>query len=122
MNRCISHELAQIAGETFTRITGIDLKQHNLHIRPAEENIEADDREHNILPLPDADKVKQWWQSHQKDFKPDQRYVSGQILNEESLLNQLKRNTGNAFPGRFGFVHAGYHNVLFNIESPYKIP
>jgi len=92
---------ARIAGEAFTLITGIDLKQNGL-INPhppvlesgpnddlQDENVAMD--EDDNLPWPDAVKVAQLWQQQGRNFIVGQRYFMGQAITAPWLLKQLQQ-------------------------------
>lgn len=87
--------LSRLAGEAFTTITGIELKENQLTIEdmsvvaeplpsdspsddPAESYVSINEDER--LPFPDVSKVAAVWQQHQQRFIPAQRYLMGQQL------------------------------------------
>ena len=89
-------ELARLAGEAFTFITGMDLDENNLALDeppnldafqpnddPADDNVDMDEDEN--LPFPDVDKVISAWQKHQHQFTLGQRYFMGKVIEEGSL-------------------------------------
>lgn len=92
---------AKIAGEAFTLITGIDLKQNGLinahppelesgpNDDPQDENVAMD--EDDNLPWPDAVKVAQLWQQQGRNFTVGQRYFMGQAITVPWLLTQLQQ-------------------------------
>lgn len=69
-------EYAKIAGEAFSTITGVDLKQAQL-ISTQPDNIDDCHDELN-LPTPHAEKVSQHWQLLRSQFTAGQRYFLGQ--------------------------------------------
>lgn len=88
-------ELARVAGEAFTAITGIDLEYENLEgewpegfeAGPTENPeddavaLDADDD----LPWPHAELIAAWWTRHAHDFKPGTRYLLGRPISPEHL-------------------------------------
>jgi len=111
---------ARIAGDAFTRITGIDLAKHHLVAEEDEndsgnENSHKDDRD---LPLPDATKISEWWQTHQNEYEPNQRYLLGKKLDEAQLLYALNSGTQVARHGAaLDLILSGKHTMLFNTHS-----
>jgi uncharacterized protein (TIGR02270 family) len=83
-------ELARVAGESFTTITGVDLAYHDLEGKrsegfesgptedPADENVEMDPDEN--LPWPDPELIQKWWQSNRGGFQPGTRHLSGKPI------------------------------------------
>ena len=93
-------ELACLAGEAFTAITGVDSEWLDLERRrpesfksgpnddPADPNVRLDEDEG--LPWPDAVKVEVWWHANGQRFQPGMRYFMGQPLNRDHCLKVLK--------------------------------
>ena len=93
-------ELARVAGEAFTMITGLDLAAEKFDSNrpagfesgptedPADENVALDEDEN--LPWPDAAKLAAWWERRGADFEPQTRYLCGKPLTEEWLDQLLK--------------------------------
>ncbi len=93
-------ELARVAGEAFTMITGLDLAAEKFDANrpegfesgptedPADENVAMDEDEN--LPWPDAAKLAAWWERRRADFEPQTRYLCGKPLTEEWLDHVLK--------------------------------
>ncbi|MCF6337429.1 MAG: TIGR02270 family protein [Gammaproteobacteria bacterium] len=81
--------LARIAGEAFSLLTGIDLKQQQLtRPRPPLDEDPGDidsALEDAELPWPDAAKVAAQWQPQATDFDAGQRYLMGQPINAAHL-------------------------------------
>ncbi len=83
-------ELARVAGESFTTITGVDLAYDDLETDrpegfesgptedPADENVELDADEN--LPWPDPELIQKWWQSNRHAFQPGARYLLGKPI------------------------------------------
>jgi uncharacterized protein (TIGR02270 family) len=93
---------SRIAGEAFTTITGIDLKEHNLILEniPKLENIlpdnDIEDISDNIddgnLEFPDVNKLAALWQKYQTRFLVGNRYFFGKIINDNAeTLTHLRK-------------------------------
>jgi uncharacterized protein (TIGR02270 family) len=92
--RMTEPELARLAGESFTLITGADLENEKLEAAspglaetgpsddPAEEDVALDPDED--LPWPDPDKVAAWWQEHGGRFPRGARHLLGRPIDEEA--------------------------------------
>ncbi|WP_220137883.1 TIGR02270 family protein [Myxococcus llanfairpwllgwyngyllgogerychwyrndrobwllllantysiliogogogochensis] len=92
---------ARLAGESFSRVTGLRLEGD--FARPAkadEENglppLEEDDLDADLvpspeatLPLPDATAVARWWAKEKDHFSPKTRYLRGQPLSPEVAWKAL---------------------------------
>ena len=93
-------ELARVAGEAFTLITGVDLAWNDLETDQPEgfeagptESAEDDDVDldpDENLPWPHPVLIQQWWQQHQGEFPVGQRYLMGQIISEQQCNEVLK--------------------------------
>ena len=93
-------QLARVAGEAFTSITGADLLWEQLQTTapadlvagpnddPDDDHVAMDPDE--LLIWPNVNKVAQWWRQNEARFDPAQRYLRGQIINETSLPNILR--------------------------------
>lgn len=81
--------LARVAGEAFSLLTGIDLKQQQLAgpCPPPDEDPDDIDSalEDAELPWPDAEKVAARWQQQSADFDTGQRYFMGQPITAAHL-------------------------------------
>jgi uncharacterized protein (TIGR02270 family) len=80
-----SPELARLAGEAFTMITGTDLIFHDLNRASLSSDGAEDssieemldlDYESN-LPWPSPVNVEYWWEKHQQEFRSGTRYLAG---------------------------------------------
>lgn len=92
-------DLARLAGEAFTNITGIDLERHQLmremptgaqsfpNNDPADANVGLDPDEN--LPWPDVEKVAGLWRRHGQHFLVGRRYFLGRPLTPEWLQDKL---------------------------------
>jgi uncharacterized protein (TIGR02270 family) len=86
--------LARVAGESFSMITGIDLSESKLDAvqpegftagptdDPGDENVSID-RDEN-LPWPDSAKVQVWWRRESTRFPVSVRHLRGAPLTRES--------------------------------------
>lgn len=93
-------ELARVAGESFTTITGVDLAYDDLETDrpegfesgptedPADENVELDPDED--LPWPDPQLILKWWQSNRHAFQPGTRYLLGKPITVEWCRQVLR--------------------------------
>jgi uncharacterized protein (TIGR02270 family) len=93
-------ELARVAGESFSLITGVHVAYDKLEGEKPEgfeagptENPEDEDVAMDAdmsLPWPDQDLIKKWWNARQGNFSKGTRYLLGQPITEESLRLALK--------------------------------
>lgn len=93
-------ELARLAGESFTLITGVDLAYDDLEMdqpegfesgpteNPDDENVDLDSDED--LPWPDPELIRQWWNSNKSGFDSGTRYLMGKSISYESCVSVLK--------------------------------
>jgi uncharacterized protein (TIGR02270 family) len=97
IRRMESVELARLAGEAFTMITGIDLAYHDLNQDepPSDADIEGTigaiselDYESN-LPWPSTSRVERWWQENRQSFVSGTRYLAGKVISEPSARTIL---------------------------------
>jgi uncharacterized protein (TIGR02270 family) len=86
--------LARVAGEAFTLITGVDLAEQylNLETEPArpepgdEELVDPDED----LPWPDSAKVKAWWDKHRRESVAGTRQMLGKPMTPDWLRTVWK--------------------------------
>jgi uncharacterized protein (TIGR02270 family) len=83
-------EVARIAGETFTFITGANLSDEDLEGEqpagfesgptedPDDESVDLDPDED--LPWPNPALIHTWWQKHQSQYHPQTRYLIGKPI------------------------------------------
>jgi uncharacterized protein (TIGR02270 family) len=81
-------ELARVAGEAFTMITGVNLAYEDLEgewpqgfeagptENPEDEHVEMDPDEN--LPWPNPELVQRWWEQDRRQFQTGTRYLLGQ--------------------------------------------
>jgi uncharacterized protein (TIGR02270 family) len=93
-------EIARLAGEAFTMITGVDLAYEDLEgewpqgfeagptENPEDENVEMDPDEN--LPWPNPELVQRWWEQHRRQFQMGTRYLLGQSMGLEWLQQVLR--------------------------------
>ncbi|HEY6924506.1 MAG TPA: TIGR02270 family protein [Steroidobacteraceae bacterium] len=92
--------VAPLAGEAFSFITGEDLSASKLRRGKPEEaesgpnddpndpNVEMD--EDDGLPWPDSAKIRVWWNANSHRFQPGERYFMGQPLNRDHCMKVLQ--------------------------------
>jgi len=92
-------DMARIAGEAFTLITGINLEENGLAIdipdldeqmeaagdEPASEELDADEN----LPWPNVDKITATWKTYGVNFAVGTRYFMGRPIERAHLKKQL---------------------------------
>jgi len=93
-------ELARVAGESFSMLTGVDLAYDDLDGErpegfeagptedPEDENVEMDADED--LPWPNVELIKKWWITNRLNFKNGTRYFCGSPISIESLNHVLR--------------------------------
>ncbi len=93
-------ELARVAGEAFTMITGVDIVYDDLEGEwpegfeagptesPEDEDVEMDSDED--LPWPDAQLIAEWWAKNKAAFQNGTRYLLGQPISPEHLQHVLR--------------------------------
>jgi uncharacterized protein (TIGR02270 family) len=93
-------ELARVAGEAFSLITGVDLAYQDLEgewpegfeagptENPEDDNVEMDADED--LPWPEPALVATWWEANQQHFTPGARYLCGQPVSVEHCATVLR--------------------------------
>ena len=122
-------ELARLAGESFTFITGADLAELDLEGEwpegfetgpnedPEDDDVELDPDED--LAWPDVDKVSAWWSNHQSLFQNGQRYLLGKPISidhcREVLRNGYQRQRQAA---AIELALAKSDEILFETRAP----
>jgi uncharacterized protein (TIGR02270 family) len=93
-------ELARLAGESFSFITGVDIAYEDLDANrpegfesgpsedPADSNVALDSDED--LPWPDPTKIQAWWSAKQQQFQIGQRYLLGAPIIEAQCRKVLR--------------------------------
>jgi uncharacterized protein (TIGR02270 family) len=92
-------EVARVAGESFSMITGVDLAYDDLEQdmpedfesgpteNPEDENVAMDEDEN--LPWPNPELVARWWSANAGRFEPGKRYLRGREITAESAKKTL---------------------------------
>ena len=93
-------QLARVAGESFSMITGVDIAYDDLEgewpdsfeagptENPEDEDVAMDLDEDLAWPEPDL--IRSWWQEKGKNFRPGTRYLCGQPINVEHCQKVLR--------------------------------
>ncbi|MES9939057.1 MAG: TIGR02270 family protein [Candidatus Thiodiazotropha sp. 6PLUC2] len=95
-----TQELARLAGEACSQITGLDLAFHDLESEPPEdfqagptenpEDEEVDLDQDEDLPWPDIQKLMQWWSVNQAEFPTGVRRLCGKSVKRGQCLQILQ--------------------------------
>jgi len=92
--------LARVAGESFSMITGTDLAYEDLERKkpdgfesgptddPEDENVEMDPDDN--LPWPEPVLISKWWGAHQGEFQKGVRYLLGKPVDDDWLGQVLR--------------------------------
>jgi len=124
-------DLARVAGEAFSFITGIDLDYENLdrdapegfesgpNDNPKDENVDMDPDED--LPWPNPELIQQWWRENQTSFDFNKKYILGKEISLQQLKNVLVHGTQKqrTFAALCIAVHQ-QDQPIFNVYSPAK--
>jgi uncharacterized protein (TIGR02270 family) len=93
-------ELARVAGESFTMITGVDIAYEDLEGEqpegfesgptedPEDETVEMDPDEN--LPWPNSELIHKWWSNHRNNFQSGTRYLIGKPTTEDWFQQVLR--------------------------------
>jgi uncharacterized protein (TIGR02270 family) len=93
-------ELARVAGESFTMITGVDIAYEDLEGEwpegfeagptesPEDEDVEMDPDED--LPWPEPGLISEWWNKNKNNFRNDTRYLCGKPISQEQCQHVLR--------------------------------
>lgn len=128
IRRMESPELARLAGEAITMITGIDLAYKDLDQDappgpeaegndPATGEVAPLDYESN-LPWPSAPLVAQWWAKNQHAFSAGTRYLGGNPITAQSAVEVLvngKQRLRAAAALELALINPNY--VLFEVRA-----
>jgi uncharacterized protein (TIGR02270 family) len=98
-------ELARVAGEAFTMITGVDIAYEDLDGEwpegfeagptedPEDENVDMDPDED--LPWPEPELINRWWYNHRGEFQAGTRHLLGKPISigwlQDVLRNGMQR-------------------------------
>jgi uncharacterized protein (TIGR02270 family) len=91
-------ELARLAGEAFSMITGVDLAYEDLtQDAPAAPEAGAEDvadiDEETFLRWPSPELVERWWEAHKASFSAGTRYLAGKPIATDTCLEVLRHGT-----------------------------
>ncbi len=121
--------MARVAGESFTYITGIDLAYDDLDTDkpegfesgptedPEDENVEMDPDED--LPWPNPQLIEKWWLAHRLEFTKGTRHLLGKPMSIDWLQQVLrigKQRQRRAAAIELAIRQAG--QPLFNTSAP----
>jgi uncharacterized protein (TIGR02270 family) len=122
-------ELARVAGESFSMITGVDLAYEDLEREwpegfeagptenPEDEDVDMDPDED--LPWPEPLLIQEWWQKNKANFKNGVRHLCGRPITEEQcqhvLRNGFQRQRA-AAAMELAMMNPG--QPLFNVKAP----
>jgi uncharacterized protein (TIGR02270 family) len=93
-------DLARVAGESFTMITGVDLAYEDLEgewpegfeagptENPEDEDVEMDPDED--LPWPDPKLIADWWNKNKNNFRNGTRYLFGKPISSDQCQHVLR--------------------------------
>ena len=122
-------ELARVAGEAFTMITGVDIAFEDLDAdkpeefeagpteNPEDEDVAMDPDEH--LPWPEPALIAKWWAQHEGGFRPGQRYLVGQPITVpwcRQVLREGRQRQRAAAALEIALREPG--QPLFNVAAP----
>jgi uncharacterized protein (TIGR02270 family) len=122
-------EIARVAGESFTMITGVDIAYADLDGEwpdgfeagptesPEDEDVDPDLDED--LPWPEPSLVSKWWNKNKGLFKNNTRYLRGEQMSLKSYITILKtgfQRQRAAAAIELAMLHPG--RVLFEVRAP----
>ena len=122
-------ELARVAGESFTMITGVDIAYEDLEGEwpegfeagpteaPEDEDVELDPDED--LPWPEPELISGWWSKDKGGFRNGTRYLLGKPISPDQcqhvLIHGYQRQRS-AAAIELAMVHPG--QPLFEVRAP----
>jgi len=122
-------ELARVAGEAFTMITGVDIAYQDLDAEkpgdfeagptenPEDENVDMDPDDN--LPWPAPELIAKWWSVHQAEFQNGARYLLGKPISVEwcqQVLRSGRQRQRAAVALELAIREPG--QPLFNVAAP----
>jgi uncharacterized protein (TIGR02270 family) len=122
-------DIARVAGESFSMITGVDLAYEDLEgerpegfeagptENPEDEDVAMDPDED--LPWPDPKLIGDWWQKNKANFKSGVRYLCGKPISEEQCQHVLRygyQRQRAAAAIELAMMNPG--TPLFNVAAP----
>jgi uncharacterized protein (TIGR02270 family) len=94
LQRMAEPELARVAGEAFSTITGADLDHLGLKrdapVFDPDTQAACDDPADDDLVWPDVEGIAAWWQDRREAFELGRRYLMGEPLTAHSLAAVLR--------------------------------
>jgi len=124
-------ELARVAGEALSMITGVDLAYDDLETdwpegfeagpteNPEDEDVAMDADED--LPWPAHDLLTGWWAEHQHEYAVGTRYLCGRPISRETCLDILKTGTQRQRRGAaLELALLSPNEPVFNTSAPAK--
>jgi uncharacterized protein (TIGR02270 family) len=93
-------DMARVAGESFTMITGVDFVDDHLEgewpegfeagptEEPEHEDVEMDPDED--LPWPEPELIHKWWSENKNNFRNGTRYLCGKPISEQQCQHVLR--------------------------------
>lgn len=93
-------DMARVAGESFTMITGVDIAYEDFEgdwpeefetgpsENPEDDDVEMDPDED--LPWPDPELIHEWWGKNKNNFQNGTRYLCGKQISKEQCLHVLR--------------------------------
>ncbi len=124
-----NNEIARVAGESFTMITGVDLAYEDLEGEwpegfeagptesPEDEDVELDPDED--LPWPEQGLIQKWWDQNNGSFQEGKRYLSGKPITTEwcqQVLREGKQRQRAAAATELAISNPG--QPLFEVRAP----
>ncbi len=128
INLMLVAEVARVAGEAFSMITGVDIAYDSLDgdwpegfeagptEDPQDESVAMD--QDDDLPWPAQHLIQEWWDKHQNNFQIGIRYLVGKPVSVEHCLHVLK--TGYQRQRRAAAIELAIlqpNEVLFNTRA-----
>ena len=122
-------EIARVAGEAFTMITGVDIAYDDLEgdwpegfeagptENPEDEDVAMDADED--LPWPNVELIQNWWQSNSSNFQNGTRHLLGKPMTKEWLQQVLfvgKQRQRAAAAIELALLEPGH--PLFEVRAP----
>lgn len=124
-------DVARLAGESFSTITGVDIEYHDLNQdapeaiepgpseAPEDESVDMDPDED--LPWPDPELITKWWQDNKNNFAAGRRYLLGQPMNTGTLQEALRGGSQRRRHGAALELGLKYpEQPMFEVRAPGK--
>lgn len=124
-------DLARLAGEAFSMMTGVDIEYEDLDQDAPENsaNVAGEDDPEDVmaansdedLPWPNPVLVARWWQEHQKQYKPGIPYFRGAAIDNDIL--QVGLREGNQRQRHAAALILALKNPqqpVFPVRAPYR--